>query len=139
VSNWQDKHCLEQWVGFLYGYYSEDPSYPDGVRVNIEAIYEPPQYGDEHGFHILEDENDYVIDLLANNLTLERVGWVFTSTDEEHFISPQNIWLIAEMQERYSVQHPLGCKVSKFVTLIVKPSQGGLDTIMESVMVSDQC
>mgnify|MGYP000936595277 FL=1 len=59
--------------------------------MNIEAIYEPPQYGDEHGFHILEDENDYVIDLLANNLTLERVGWVFTSTDEEHFISPQNI------------------------------------------------
>lgn len=87
----------------MYGYYSEDPSYPDGVRVNIEAIYEPPQYGDEHGFHILEDENDYIIDLLANNLTLEWVGWVFTSTDEEHFISPQNIWLIAEMQERYSV------------------------------------
>lgn len=55
----------------MYGYYSEDPSYPDGVRVNIEAIYEPPQYGDEHGFHILEDENDYIIDLLANNLTLE--------------------------------------------------------------------
>jgi len=43
-------------VAFLYGYYSEDPNYPDGVRVNVEALYEPPQYGDEHGFHILEDE-----------------------------------------------------------------------------------
>lgn len=121
----------------MYGYYSEDPNYPDGVRVNVEAIYEPPQYGDENGFHILEDEQDFLVDLLANNLTLERVGWIFTSTDEELYISPENIMKISEMQERYQVKHPFGFNVSKFVTLIVKPSKGGLDTIMESVMVSD--
>ena len=46
---------MRQRVGFLYGYYSEDPNYPEGVRVNIEAIYEPPQDGDINGFHILED------------------------------------------------------------------------------------
>jgi hypothetical protein len=28
-------------MGWLYGYYSEDPNYPEGVRVNVEAIYEP--------------------------------------------------------------------------------------------------
>lgn len=88
---------MEQKVAFLYGYYSEDPNYPDGVRVNVEALYEPPQYGDEHGFHILEDEQDFLVDLLANNLTLERVGWIFTSTDEEHYISPENIMKISEM------------------------------------------
>jgi hypothetical protein len=80
-----------------------------------------------------------VIDIVANSLTLERVGWIFTSTDEELYISPDNIKRIAEMQERYSIQHPLGFKVTKFATLIVKPTQGGLDSIMEAVMVSDQC
>jgi len=88
---------MEQRIGFLYGYYSEDPNYPDGVRINVEAIYEPPQYGDENGFHILEDEQEYIVDLLANNLTLERVGWVFTCNEEEHYISPENIKRIAEM------------------------------------------
>lgn len=28
-------------MGYLYGYYSEDPNFPDGVRLNVEAIYEP--------------------------------------------------------------------------------------------------
>ena len=28
-------------MAWLYGYYSEDPNYPEGVRVNIEALYEP--------------------------------------------------------------------------------------------------
>jgi hypothetical protein len=32
---------MEQRRAWLYGYYSEDPNYPEGVRVNIEAIYEP--------------------------------------------------------------------------------------------------
>jgi len=29
-------------MGFLYGYYAEDPNYKGGVRAIIEAIYEPP-------------------------------------------------------------------------------------------------
>jgi len=29
-------------VGYLYGYYAEDPVYNKGVRAIIEAIYEPP-------------------------------------------------------------------------------------------------
>jgi hypothetical protein len=36
-------------MGYLYGYYSEDPNFPDGVRVNVEAIYEPPQIGESAG------------------------------------------------------------------------------------------
>lgn len=36
-------------MAYLYGYYSEDPNYPEGVRVNIEAIYEPPQMGEFSG------------------------------------------------------------------------------------------
>ena len=44
-------------MAYLYGYYSEDPNYPEGVRVNIEALYEPPQFGDNSGFNELEDPN----------------------------------------------------------------------------------
>ena len=29
-------------MGFLYGYYAEDPNYKNGVRAIVEAIYEPP-------------------------------------------------------------------------------------------------
>jgi len=39
--------------------------------VNVEALYEPMQYGDEHGFQIIEDDQEFVIDMVANGLTLE--------------------------------------------------------------------
>jgi nuclear protein localization family protein 4 len=42
-------------MAWLYGYYSEDPNYPEGVRVNIEVIYEPPQVGEINGVNELED------------------------------------------------------------------------------------
>jgi len=31
-------------VGFLYGYFAEDPYYKNGIRAIVEAIYEPHQY-----------------------------------------------------------------------------------------------
>lgn len=36
-------------MAYLYGYYSEDPNFKDGVRVNVEALYEPPQIGEMSG------------------------------------------------------------------------------------------
>jgi len=45
----------EQRMGYLYGYYSEDPNFKDGVRVNVEAIYEPPQVGEMNGVQPLDD------------------------------------------------------------------------------------
>ena len=66
-------------MAYLYGYYSEDPNYPEGVRVNIEAIYEPPQIGETNDVIPLNDDKRYIVDMVAEALTLERVGWVFTS------------------------------------------------------------
>jgi nuclear protein localization family protein 4 len=66
-------------MGFLYGYYSEDPNYPEGVRVNVEAIYEPPQIGEMDEILMLEDKNLNIVDNVAAALSLERVGWIFTS------------------------------------------------------------
>jgi hypothetical protein len=43
IKPWMNDFCGMQKMGFLLGYYSTDPNYPGGVRINVEAIYEPPQ------------------------------------------------------------------------------------------------
>ena len=68
-------------MAYLYGYYSEDPNYPEGVRVNVEAIYEPPQIGDINGATELEDPKRHIVDMMAASLGLERIGWIFTKID----------------------------------------------------------
>jgi nuclear protein localization family protein 4 len=70
-------------MGWLYGYYSEDPNFPDGVRVNIEAIYEPPQIGELKSVIPLDDPYRATVDMVASALSLERVGFIFTSLNQE--------------------------------------------------------
>ena len=70
-------------MGYLYGYYSEDPNFPDGVRVNVEAIYEPPQVGDINGATPLEDPFRPKVDMIAAGLSLERVGHIFTTLNKD--------------------------------------------------------
>lgn len=79
VGAWQRTGQYEQRMGWLYGYYSEDPNFPDGVRVNIEAIYEPPQIGEIRGVQVLDDPFRPTVDIIASALQLERVGYIFTS------------------------------------------------------------
>lgn len=122
---------MEQRVAWLYGYYSEDPNYPEGVRANVEAIYDPPQIGEMNGFQILQDENEVFVDMVASSLSLEKIGWIYTSLNHDQFLTPKEIREIAQMQEKYSIEHPEGVKVSKFVTVVVKPKgdtgESGLD------------
>ena len=54
--------------GWLYGYYSEDPNYPEGVRVNIEAVSEPPQVGEINGVQLLDDPFRSKVDMIAESL-----------------------------------------------------------------------
>lgn len=81
VGDWQRKGCLEQRMGLLYGYYSEDPNFPEGVRINVEALYEPPQIGEMNGVQELDDPKIHVVDLIASACGLEPVGWIFTKID----------------------------------------------------------
>lgn len=83
VGAWQQTGMYEQRMGWLYGYYSEDPNFQDGIRVNIEAIYEPPQVGDVKGVQPLDDPFRTQADIIAEGLTLERVGFIFTSLNQE--------------------------------------------------------
>ena len=70
-------------MGWLYGYYSEDPNFPEGVRVNVEAIYEPPQVGDVKTVIPMDDPFRTQVDIIAEACSLERVGWIFTSLNQE--------------------------------------------------------
>ena len=86
---------MEQRMAWLYGYYSEDPTYPEGVRVNIEAIYEPPQVGEINGVQPLDDPYQVKVDMIAGALTLEKVGWIFTSINQDTFLTSQEIRKVA--------------------------------------------
>lgn len=83
VGAWQQTGLYEQRMAYLYGYYSEDPIFKDGVRVNVEAIYEPPQIGEMNGVQPLEDPGRMIADMVAESLTLERVGWMFTTLNKD--------------------------------------------------------
>jgi nuclear protein localization family protein 4 len=100
-------------VGYLYGYYSEDPNYPEGVRANVEAIYEPPQIGETNDVIALEDSKRFMVDMIAEALTLERIGWIFTSINQDFTLSPAEVRKIAKLQEEHIVDHPDGVKISK--------------------------
>jgi len=82
---------MEQRVGHLYGYYSEDPNYPEGVRVNIEAVYEPPQFGEINGYEEMEDPTEQKVERIAAALNLERVGIIFTSLNSDMFLTSQDV------------------------------------------------
>lgn len=55
IGHWEKSGCLEQRMAHLYGYYSEDPNYPEGIRCVVEAVYDPPQIGDTSGQTELDD------------------------------------------------------------------------------------
>jgi len=84
-------------MAWLYGYYSEDPNYPEGVRVNVEAVYEPPQLGEINGVEPLEDPNAAKVDLIAQSLSLEKVGLMFTSINNDTFLTSQEVRKIAQL------------------------------------------
>lgn len=87
VGYWQRGGMMAQRMGYLYGYYSEDPNYLNGVRLNIEALYEPPQINEMNAFLELEDPDRHKVDMIAAALGLERVGQIFTKIDQDTFLN----------------------------------------------------
>ena len=127
VKQWQKDLCLKQRMAYLFGYFAEDPNYAQGIRAVIEALYEPPQIGDHHGVHALENPDAEIIDRVAAGLNLEFVGWIFTTidTDKDTYIASYDIKKAAEFQEHNKLKHPSGYYVSKFITVMVKPKDDG--------------
>jgi nuclear protein localization family protein 4 len=115
-------NTFEERVGWLYGYFAEDPDYELGIRAIVEAIYEPPQHGTYNNVEIKQDAFQSQVDIIANGLGLQKIGWMYTSRDHDTFMSPQHIIKAAEYQNENLVKHGLGFQVPKFISVVLKRS-----------------
>jgi len=140
VYEWLKHYCMKQRMGFLFGYYAADPNYKDGVRAVVEAIYEPPQLGDADSVEPLQDKDRTLVDVIAASLSLECIGWIFTSinTEKDVCLTSHDIRKAARYQEMYTIAHESDYKVSKFITVVVKPRENNQAEV-ECYMVSDLC
>lgn len=126
-----------QRIGFLYGNYEIHTDVPLGIRANVVAIYEPPQESSKDCIRLLPDDREEVVNQIAQNLGLRRVGWIFTDLSAQdvqkgtvkHTRNISTYFLSAQeciMGGHYQNLHPNACKYastgyfgSKFVTVCV--------------------
>lgn len=140
--------------GWLYGRYELHPEVPLGMKAVVCAIYEPPQEGSKDTLKLLPDPKEEIIEEIAANLGLRRVGWIFTDLIpmsggkvksyrgvDTHFLSAQEIITAAHYQNTF----PNKCKLtdegtfgSKFVTVCVTGNTEN-EIHMEGYQVSNQC
>ncbi|XP_073976904.1 nuclear protein localization 4 isoform X2 [Rhodnius prolixus] len=154
---------LEYWrasglqrMGYLYGKYEIHSDVPLGIRASVSVIYEPPQETTRDKVTVLPDERESLVDEIAHQLGLTRVGWIFTDLIadntqkgtvkhirgiESHFLSAQECIMAGYLQN----QHPNPCKFSptgyfgsKFTTVCVTGDSKN-QVHMEGYAVSAQC
>ncbi|XP_054281635.1 nuclear protein localization protein 4 homolog isoform X1 [Macrosteles quadrilineatus] len=145
-----------QRLGLLYGRYETHTDVPLGIRAVVAAIYEPPQESSADRIQLLPDEREEIVEALAAQLGLRRVGWIFTDLLPEdlqkgtvkhvrnvntHFLSAQE----CVMAGHYQNLHPNPCRYSstgyfgsKFVTVCVTGDATN-QVHMEGYSVSNQC
>lgn len=80
-----------QRVGYLYGYYAEDPTYSLGVRAVVEAIYEPQQKNDFNHSIIMSDRKLHFANRIAESLGMQRIGYVFTTYNNDVFLTSDEV------------------------------------------------
>ena len=136
---WIKGYFETQRMAYLFGYYAKDPNYKDGVRAVVETIYEPPQIGDQTSVVPQPDQDVFLIDRLTKDLSLECVGWIFTTLKEENVaLTSYDIRKAAKLQQAYTFTHPSGCQISRFVTCVARPNDKG-ECEIDTYMVSDMC
>ena len=89
------------------------------------------------GFVELDDPCLHKVDMIATAMGLERVGQIFTKVDQDTVLTAEEVKKAAQSQAMYSFEHPVGPRVAKFVTVVVKPKDDDID--VRCYMVSDQC
>ena len=136
---WIKGFFQKQRMAYLFGYYAKDPNYKDGIRAVVETLYEPPQMGDQTSVVPIQDPDIPIIDRLTNELSLECIGWIFTTLKEENVaLTSYDIRKAAKLQQAYTFTHPSGCQISRFITCVVKPNDKG-ECEIDTYMVSDMC
>ena len=136
---WIKSFFEKQRMAYLFGYYAKDPNYKDGVRAVVETLYEPPQIGDQTSVIPQPDQDVFLIDRLTKDLSLECIGWIFTALKEENVaLTSYDIRKAAKLQQAYTITHPSGCQISRFVTCVARPNDKG-ECEIDTYMVSDMC
>ncbi|GFT10641.1 nuclear protein localization protein 4 homolog [Nephila pilipes] len=145
-----------QRIGMLYGFYEPHKDVPLGIKATVTAIYEPPQESSRDFLRLLPDEKADLVDRIAKELDLVKVGWIFTDLIPEnlqkgtvkhirninsHFLSAQECIMAGYFQNK----HPNPCKLSpdgyfgsKFVTVCFT-GDANQHAHMEGYQVSNQC
>ena len=82
----------------------------------------------------------FLIDRLTKDLSLECIGWIFTTLKEENVaLTSYDIRKAAKLQQAYTFTHPSGCQISRFVTCVARPTTDRGECEIETYMVSDMC
>lgn len=130
-----------QRFGILYGRYENFDKVPLGIKAVVEAIYEPPQHGEQDGITLLPWDNENQVNEIAAKLGLQQVGLTFTDLTDagnrdgsvickrhksSYFLTNLEILMAA----RYQLSHPYKTKYSnegefssRYVTCVIS---GGL-------------
>ena len=145
-----------QRMGFLYGRFVPHPDVPLGIRVEVCAIYEPPQESTVNSLRFYPDSSEEVVEKIAKKLGLQKVGWILTDliaeennkgtvknirNSDSYFLSAEECITAATFQN----QNLNPCRLasngyygSKFSTVIVSGDKN-LQISFEGYQVSNQC
>ncbi|KJP88843.1 hypothetical protein AK88_01533 [Plasmodium fragile] len=130
----------EHRVGWMYGYYREDPHYTLGIRAVCECIYEPPQINEVDKVKLLPDDFLDSVDVIANRLGLERIGWIFTHLPRKEHLTSEEVVQIAKLQlaNLKKNTHYTNYSVSNFITCTISPDPMlSNEPVTNAFMVSD--
>lgn len=142
VQFWQqDLQMLQQRFGYMFGYYVEDPHYPDGIRAVCEAIYEPPQENTLTSTNVKKDDEEVkMAEKIAERLGLEPIGCIFTHAPREELLTSHEVVDLAKTQlARQFSTHFTGYPMSKYVCCTVSLDKSTRDgeAVPNAFMVSD--
>ncbi|CRG97853.1 nuclear protein localization protein 4, putative [Plasmodium gallinaceum] len=135
-----NNNMIEQRAGWMYGYYKEDSHYNLGIRAVCECIYEPPQINENNQVKFLPDEFLESVDLIAERLGLERIGWIFTHLPRKEYLTSDEVVHIAKLQlaNMKKNMHYTNYSVSNFITCTISPDPLlSNEPVTNAFMVSD--
>ena len=145
-----------QRMGYLYGRYSKHLEVPLGIKTEVCAIYEPPQFTKVDGLDFGVDPHENVANKIAEKIGLKKIGWIITDlvaldsssgkvknfrNSESHFLSAEECISAGVLQNL----NPNPCRLSsdgvygsKFVTVVASGDKEN-NINFEGYQVSNQC
>ena len=120
---WSNKGMAEQCVVWLYGNYAAYDAFEDGVRAEVQALYEPPQMGSIDTVSLLPDPTNEHVERVARMLGLMRVGWGITGPARDFKgLSSSELAAACRFQQMTRIANS---PMSRFVTVLIQPQEDG--------------